>query len=149
MTDSPPPPVPTERLAHLQMIQGVISRMATCSFAVKQWAVALVAVAGTLDLTSLGGFSWTLPVPLLALWLLDAWYLDQERLYRDLYDYVRAGNDTLPGDEHPFGMKATSLPAEHRTQSKGVWAAARRDVVWLLYAVLALTAIFAIVFGGE
>jgi hypothetical protein len=81
-----------EKIAHLQMIQGVITRMASNSFALKTLcatlATAIVAYYGAVDTPSrlvvVGGI-----VAILVLWLLDAMYLRLERQFRDLYDAAR------------------------------------------------------------
>lgn len=76
---------------HLLMVQAVIDRMAQCSFQLKNWAVTLAFalaafLTGEVAVTCL--FVPSLPV--IAFWLLDAWYLRQERLFRRLYDDVRS-----------------------------------------------------------
>jgi hypothetical protein len=84
----------SERAAHLSMIQGVITRMASNSFQLKTLGVtvtaAIVAYLGAVESASVvvvvGGL-----VAVLIFWTLDARYLRLERLYRKLYDAVRAG----------------------------------------------------------
>ena len=79
------------RLAHLEMIQGVINRLSTNSFLLKGWSVillsAILALAsssdGTTEVLAIGY------LPIVTLWLLDAYFLRQERLFRALYDRVR------------------------------------------------------------
>lgn len=82
-------------IAHLGIIQGVISRMASNSFALKALAVtivsAIIAVIGTqADTPNSALYVGLLPV--VVFWLLDAKYLRLERLYRKLYDHIRKGN---------------------------------------------------------
>ena len=72
------------------MIQGVITRMASNSFALKGWAVTLV--AGIFALSAKGAdwrYFLIAFVPVLVFWGLDSYYLRQERLFRALYDRVR------------------------------------------------------------
>lgn len=75
---------------HLELVQGVINRMANNSFMLKGWAVTLVAgifaLAGK-DADKL--YFLVAYVPVLVFWGLDAYYLLQERLYRSLYEKVR------------------------------------------------------------
>lgn len=79
-----------KKLKHLELIQGVINRLASNSFMLKGWAVTLVAgifvLAGkeTDKLYFLVAY-----IPVIAFWWLDAYYLLQERLYCSLYDKVR------------------------------------------------------------
>lgn len=83
------------KLKHLEFIQGVVNRLATHSFHMKGWAVVLVSAIlvlaareGRLELAYIGF------VPVLAFWGLDGYFLRQERLFRDLYDYVRSLNES-------------------------------------------------------
>ena len=78
------------KLKHLEMIQGVISRMAANSFALKGWAVALVTGIFILsDKQADKTFFLVAYIPTAFFWLLDAYYLALERLYRGLYDQIR------------------------------------------------------------
>ena len=69
------------KIKHLEMIQGIINRMASNSFSLKGWAVTLVAgifvLAGkeTDKLYFLVAY-----IPVIVFWWLDAYYLLQERL---------------------------------------------------------------------
>ena len=77
------------KVNHLEMIQGVISRMASNSFALKGWAVTLV--AGIFALSSKDAdklYFLVAYIPIVVFWGLDAYYLLQERLYRALYNSV-------------------------------------------------------------
>lgn len=90
---------------HLELVQGVINRMASNSFMLKGWAVTLVAgifaLAGK-DTDKL--YFLVAYVPVLIFWGLDAYYLLQERLYRSLYEKVRATEE----DNIDFSLKATT-----------------------------------------
>ena len=90
---------------HLELVQGVINRMANNSFMLKGWAVTLVAgifaLAGK-DTDKL--YFLVTYVPVLVFWGLDAYYLLQERLYRLLYEKVRATEE----DHIDFSLKATT-----------------------------------------
>src|SRR5215467_8708030 len=88
-------------LKHLEFLQAVISRMAGNSFLLKGWSVtlaaalfALAAKDANLKLIVLAYY------PILVFWVLDGFFLSQERLYRALYDKVRA----LPEANIDFSM---------------------------------------------
>ena len=78
------------KIKHLEMIQGVITRMASNSFALKGWAVTLV--AGIFALAGKDAdkiYFLVAYIPIIVFWGLDSYYLMQERLYRSLYETVR------------------------------------------------------------
>lgn len=77
------------KIKHLELIQGVINRLANNSFLIKGWTI-------TVFLAGLGFFlnqkqSLALLIivfVIIIFWFLDAFYLKQERLYRRLYSEV-------------------------------------------------------------
>ncbi|MEM1003025.1 MAG: hypothetical protein AAGH46_10295 [Bacteroidota bacterium] len=72
---------------HLIFIQDIISRMSQCSFRLKQWMITLVAaVLGLSQTIPTKAFVLIALLPILVFWLLDAYYLHQERKYRVLYN---------------------------------------------------------------
>jgi hypothetical protein len=78
------------KIKHLELIQAVINRMASNSFLVKGWCVTLV--SALLALASQGtnsNFVYVAYLPILMFWILDAYFLWQERLFRKLYDKIR------------------------------------------------------------
>lgn len=80
-----------KKIAHLNMIQGVITRMANNSFALKGWSVTLVAALFALSGKDANQFYYLVTyIPIVVFWFLDAYYLYQERRYRDLYALVIA-----------------------------------------------------------
>ena len=92
------------KLKHLEMIQGVINRMAANSFALKGWAVTLV--AGIFALSSKDAnevYFLVAYIPIIVFWALDSYYLLQERLFRCLYEKVRK----LSESEIDFDMNTT------------------------------------------
>lgn len=93
-----------ERIRYLEMVQGIIARMASNSFALKGWAVTLIAgifVLAEKDTDKM--YFLVAYLPIVIFWGLDAYYLLQERLYRSLYNKVRQ----LPIDENNFSMVAS------------------------------------------
>lgn len=80
---------------HLEIIQGVIARMDNNSFLIKGWSMTLVSALFALaasgsnkDYVLISYF--VLPI----FWMLDGFYLHQERCFRALFDAVRAGAET-------------------------------------------------------
>ena len=79
---------------HLQMIQAIIERMATNSFHLKGWTITLVAALFALSASdSSPSFLYLAYFPAIAFFVLDAFYLHQEKLFRALYDHVRSKAD--------------------------------------------------------
>ena len=84
------------RIAHLTMLQGVITRMGANSFTLKALAAtfgsAAVAVMATVETPS-PYYAVAAMVPMIIFWLMDAQYLRLEQAYRKLYDHVRKGEE--------------------------------------------------------
>lgn len=79
----------SDRIKHLEFIQGVITRMNNNSFQMKGWMVALVsALLGIYASTQNDAFVLVALFPALLFWFLDAYYLQQERKFRGLYNDV-------------------------------------------------------------
>lgn len=77
----------------IDLIQGVINRMASNSFLLKGWLITLIAVIlaltkDSLLSTDLTYLSLILCLPILVFWYLDAFFLHKEKCYRKLFDWV-------------------------------------------------------------
>lgn len=78
---------------HLEFTQGVINRMGQNSFLIKGWTITLVSALFALAAKDANQkFVIVAYFPTLAFWLLDSYYLYQERLFRKVYDHVRKVN---------------------------------------------------------
>lgn len=78
-----------EKMKHLEFIQAVITRMANNSFLLKGWCITLIAAIFALSAKDANcRFIIIAFLPIGSFWILDAFYLYQERLYRLLYDEV-------------------------------------------------------------
>jgi hypothetical protein len=84
---------------HLQMIQGVITRMASNSFSLKTICVTLTA-AVIAYFGAVPSANWTVAVggaaAITTFWLLDAMYLRLEQQFRKLYDAASEDKVTKP-----------------------------------------------------
>ena len=90
-----------KKLKHLELIQNVINRLANSSVFLKGWTVIFVAaVLGFATKDSEPMYVWLAAIPTLSFWALDGFYLNQERLFRRLYDTVRETGE----DEIDFSM---------------------------------------------
>jgi hypothetical protein len=78
---------------HLEFTQGVINRMGQNSFLIKGWTVTLVSALFALAAKDANQkFVIVAYFPTIVFWLLDSYYLYQERLFRKVYDHVRKAN---------------------------------------------------------
>ncbi len=92
------------RLKHLEIIQQAVTRMAGNSFLLKGWSVTLLsAILAIAVKDGMYRMVWIAFLPVLMFWMLDGYFLRQERLYRRLWDHVRAGPQETPTD---FSMDA-------------------------------------------
>lgn len=97
------------RIKHLEFIQSVISRQAKNSFLLKGWTVTIVAALFAF-IPKDAALRPILAVYALIFifWMLDSYYLWQERLFRALYDHVRK----LKESEIDFDMNVKRFSKE-------------------------------------
>jgi hypothetical protein len=124
-----------QKLKHLELVQGVINRMAHCSFLLKGWSVILLSGLVALAAKETNPlFVYLAYLPVIAFWILDGYYLYQERLYRKLYSEVR---QTSPEDID-FGMNASRF----KGADKATWPESIFSTTMLLFhGILTLTVI--------
>lgn len=87
------------RLKHLEMLQQTITRMANNSFLIKGWSITLISALlafATKDKISI--MAWVALLPWLTFWVLDGYFLHQERLFRQLFDRYRKEAHDTPTD---------------------------------------------------
>ena len=101
------------KIRHLEMIQGVVTRMASNSFALKALAVTLTAGVLAFSGATKSPSAYIVLAalaPALLFWGLDARYVRLEHLYRRLYDAVR--RDQVDAAAGPFSMDFRPYNAE-------------------------------------
>lgn len=123
-----------EKIRHLEMVQGIINRMASNSFYLKGWSVTLV--LGILALKSEDTPYLLLFIPVIFFWILDSYYLYLERSYRDLYDKIRMSSD----NEVDFDL--TPLFKTEKEKSEAYLASFTSKSEILFYIPLFLICIF-------
>lgn len=95
----------------IDLIQSCISRMAQNSFLIKGWALTVVTVVLALMEKNIDPIylCLVLLMPLIAFWYLDAFFLQTEKMYRKMYEWiidVRPKNDfSLLYDLNPHRFK--------------------------------------------
>jgi hypothetical protein len=126
-------PVPhTAVEAHLNMMQGVINRMATNSASCKAWCVSLVSALLVVIMDK--GKSEFLPIayiPAVLFLLLDGYYLIQEKRFRNSYN-------TFIDKLHANCIAANDLYAISASGSwlAALWNAAKSFSIWPFYAAM-------------
>ncbi len=126
-----------EKIQHLEFIQNIINRMNSNSFQIKGWMVTIVSALLALYASSHNvTFIFVASIPTLLFWCLDAYYLQQERKFRELY------NDILPDDST---IPLFTMPIHNYTSCKCCFCSTffSKTIAWL-YGII----IFLLVIGG-
>ena len=113
------------KIKHLEFIQLVITRMNINSFLLRGWSVTLVAAlfAFAAKDTNIEYVLITyISTPLF--WILDGYYLSQERKYRDLYNSIRNKKET----DIDFDMNATIM-----NNNKNSWLSSLFSITNLIF----------------
>lgn len=74
----------------IDLIQSCINRMAHNSFLIKGWTITIVAVVLALaeKLTDSTYLCFVVLIPIISFWYLDAFFLQTEKMYRKMYEWV-------------------------------------------------------------
>lgn len=127
------------KLKHLEFIQQAINRMASNLFLLKGWTVTLIAAMFALAAKESRDFYFLLAyLPTLMFWLLDGYFLSQERRFRSLYDHVRRLHESAID----FSMDTQPFKA---TPSRNKWSHALFSSTLLIYygvLVVAMTTVW-------
>jgi hypothetical protein len=102
---------------HLEFIQNIVMRFAQCSFLIKGWSVTLVAALFALAAKDADCRYAFIPyIPVIAFWVLDGYFLFQERLYRGLYV------DAAAGKVNVFDLDASKYEGGNLTWLSSIFA---------------------------
>jgi len=124
---------------HLEFIQNAITRMNTNSFQIKGMAVAIVsALLAVYVATNNVAFIFLGIVPTILFWLLDSYYLQQERKFRGIYNNVA-------GIENDVEIKPYEMPIQKFNGRQYCFCKVffSKTIFWL-YGII----IFVLLFGG-
>ncbi|WP_120899944.1 hypothetical protein [Helicobacter pylori] len=132
-------------IEELKILQGVINRMTQNSLECKKWTLALVVGVLSLKIEAISNSYGLciLGVLLLCFWFLDAYYLTQERLFREQYQWLI--KNRLKTDERLFEV----FPAHQTCQLTQLLSAMRSPSLfpyWVLALCLAGYGLFLILF---
>lgn len=126
------------KIKHLEFIQLVITRMNVNSFLLRGWSVTLVAALfafAAKDTNIDYVFITYISTPLF--WILDGYYLSQERKYRDLYNLIRNKQES----EIDFDMNATIT-----NKSKNSWISSIFSITQLIFYGTLITITLVVMF---
>ena len=108
-----------DKIKHLEFIQNIITRMNTNSFQIKEWMITIVSALLALYASSQEKmYIFVAIVPTLVFWCLDAYYLQQERKFRGLYDDVvktlkpQSDQEPLKPQDKPISIPLFSMDLE-------------------------------------
>jgi hypothetical protein len=127
------------KLKHLEFIQAVVTRMAGNSFQLKGWSVAIV--AALFAFAAKESNPMFLPIayyPVLVFWILDGYFLSQERMFHALYDKVR----TTPGSDTDFSMDTSGFDNGRNTWSRSALSKTLLLFYGTMFAAMVIVTIF-------
>ena len=86
-----------EKIKHLEFIQNIINRMNSNSFHIKGWMITILsALLALYANTNNVSYVFVAIIPTTLFWYLDAFYLQQERKFRELYNDILPDDSTIP-----------------------------------------------------
>jgi len=129
-------------IAHLNMLQAVVTRLAGNGAQCKTWCVTIVsALFGLAGATKSGKIAIAAIIPIVVFGLVDAAYLANEKAYRDLYNSIvakiRAGSYGLAD----FGHLSAPADAGHYIWALSSWS------VWPVYLGLLIAYVVVLLSG--
>lgn len=106
-----------KKIKHLEFLQNVITRMNSNSFLIKGWTVTIVSALFALASKD-ANINYVLVsyIAIPIFWILDGFYISQERQYRDFYTEVA----TKAENEIDFNMDASKFDKGDRTWLSGI-----------------------------
>ena len=107
------------KIKHLEFLQNVISRMNSNSFLIKGWTITLVSALFALAAKDANvNYVLVSYIVIPVFWVLDGFYISQERQYRDLYKDVAAKSES----EIDFKMDASVYYKGDRIWLAGIFS---------------------------
>ncbi len=130
----------TEKVVkHLEMTQAIINRLGRNTFLLKSWSMTILVAAMVLiareDLQN-PFLVLVLFLPIAGFWILDGYFLWQERLCRQVYDDIREQTDT------DFKMEL----GKHKNKPKCNWISAIFSVTLIIFYLIEVLFVGAIAY---
>ena len=130
---------PEKVVKHLEMTQAVINRLGRNSFLLKSWSMTILVAAMVLiakENLQNQYFVLVLFLPVAGFWILDGYFLWQERLLRHVYDDIREQTDT------DFKMDL----GKHKGKPKSSWLSAILSVTLIIFYLIEVLFVGAIAY---
>ena len=128
-------------IAHMGMIQGVVTRLETNSFTLKALAMTLAA-AVLAFLGSVENPNWVYPLagcfPVIVFWIMDAQYLRLGRLFRRLYNAVRQHQVN-----EPFSMNFKEYEKDEQSTLRIAFS---WSILWFYLSILIAFGVVSLIF---
>ena len=124
---------------HLEMTQAVINRLGRNSFLLKSWSMTILVAAMVLiarENLQNSYFVLVLFLPIVGFWILDGYFLWQERLFRYVYDDIRQQTDT------DFKMDL----GKHKGKPKSSWISAIFSLTLIIFFLIEIIFVGAIAY---
>jgi len=126
------------KIKHLEMILAIINRMNHCSFLLKGWSVVIISAILALATKDCNkDIIFVAFVPALIFWVLDAFFLWQERLFRALYDRVRCSDES----DIDFSMNTSEFQGQIRNWFQTLGA----DTILIFHGCVTVIIIMALI----
>ena len=131
------------KIKHLEFIQSTITRMNQNSFQIKGWMITLVSALLALYASSEKVVYILIAiVPAIVLWFLDAYYLQQERRFRGVYNDVAR----LSPDNNRINVREFEMPIQKYQCGKyGYFSVLFSKTIFPLYGVVIVGLVVAFV----
>ncbi|MGE0083004.1 MAG: hypothetical protein AB7S75_01145 [Desulfococcaceae bacterium] len=122
-------------IKHLGMIQTIVERMARNSFMLKGWSLTVVAALLALSASAKNStIIFISYLPAIAFWVLDAYFLSQERYFRRLYD--RAREPLVNPETEPVECFAMNAP-QYAKPGDDWFSVMRSPTLFIFYGMIA------------
>lgn len=105
-------------IEEVKLIQDIIKRMASNSFNVKTWAITLI--VATLLFKGNDKHIFIAFIPLFAFWYLDAYYLRQERLFREIHKWITIYR--IDNEDKLFDFNPTKFTDKVQSTKRIMWS---------------------------
>lgn len=120
------------------MIQTIIIRMESNSFIIRQLSIGII--TSIFALSSLKDFKDELLIigilPIICFWCIDAFYLKQERLYRNLYNHVLKQANIAPDSIIYYDLNAKNFESIYTNYYNCLFAVTNFPIYGLMFVCI-------------